>query len=250
MRWQAAAMAVLGAAAAAPAWAVAGGDAAAHDARMRVQIVAVQQTTLSAEIAAKIAALPLREGDAFRAGQLLVGFDCDLYRASLARAEAEADAARKTVDVDQRLSQLHSIGQLDVAQAEAKLHETAAGVAAMQATVRRCSIVAPFAGRVVKRRAEPYQYVEQGSPLLDIVDTRQLEVRLIVPSRWLVWLRRDEPFAVHVDDLERDYHARVVRIGARVDPVNQSVDVVGRINGAPAELLPGMSGWAQFAAHP
>ena len=216
------------------------------DNRIRVQLVAYQQTILSSELSAKIAALPFREGDSFKAGQTLVAFDCGLFHAQSNKAEAAADAARQTLKVDQRLAQLDSIGALDVDLAAAKVRETEAEAGAMRATVSKCVLVAPFAGRVARLEAHAFEYVAPGKPLLEILDTRRLELQMIVPSRWLAWLKVGSRFSVRVDELERDYTGHVVRVGARIDPVSQSVALAGEVDGAHPELLPGMSGAASF----
>lgn len=226
--------------------------ASAHtqdDGRIRIQLVARDQVDLSSEISAKIASMPLRDGDAFRAGQTLISLDCSLYAAQLRKAQAEADAAVQLKHVDDRLSQLHSIGQIDVEQADAKAKASAAEVAYMQATVRKCSIAAPFDGRVVKRSAAAQQFAEPGKTLLTIVDTSHLELKMIVPSKWLAWLKPGHPLTVTVDEVGKAYPAAVARIGARVDPVTQTVDVTAALSGHTSELLPGMSGWASFAGN-
>jgi RND family efflux transporter MFP subunit len=214
--------------------------------RIRTQLVARHDVEISSEVAAKIDRLPLKEGDAFAKGDLLVAFDCSLYRAQLAKAEATAAAARREQEVTGKLAALHSAGALDVAQAQARAKEAAADAAYMRTTVGKCAIRAPFAGRVAKREAAPFEYVTPGKPLLEILDTGALEVKLIVPSRWLAWLRPGAKFTVHVDELDADYPAQVVRLGASIDPVSQTVGVSGRILDAHPELLPGMSGWASF----
>ncbi|RKE25168.1 RND family efflux transporter MFP subunit [Paraburkholderia sp. BL23I1N1] len=225
----------------------AGADHSADDGRIRIQLVARDQVDLSSEISAKIASMPLRDGDAFRAGQTLVSLDCSLYAAQLHKAQAEAEAAVQLKHVDDRLSQLHSIGEIDVQEAEAKAKASAAEVAYMQATVRKCSIPAPFDGRVLKRSAAAQQFAEPGKTLLTVVDTSHLELKMIVPSTWLAWLKPGHPLSVNVDEVGKTYPATVARIGARVDPVTQTVDVTAALSGHAPELLPGMSGWASFA---
>lgn len=223
--------------------------AAADDGRIRIQLVSRDEVEISSQIAGKIASLPLRDGDAFRAGQTLASLDCALYNAQLRKAQAEAEAAQQLVQVNTKLAQLHSVGELEVTQASGKAKASAAEVAYMQATVRNCTIAAPFAGRVVKRSAAPDQFVEPGKPLLTIVDTSHLELKMIVPSHWLAWMKPGHPLSVRVDEVGKSYDARVARIGARVDPVTQTVDVTAALVGDMPELLPGMSGWATFATH-
>jgi RND family efflux transporter MFP subunit len=217
--------------------------------RIRTQLAAQHDVEISSEVAAKIARLPLKEGDAFARGDLLVAFDCGLYQAQLAKAEATAEAARREQEVTGKLAALHSAGALDVAQAQARAKEAAADAAYMRTTVGKCAIRAPFAGRVAKREAAPFEYVTPGKPLLEILDTGALEVKLIVPSKWLAWLKPGVKFTVHVDELGTDYPAQVARLGASIDPVSQTVGVSGRLLDAHAELLPGMSGWASFPEH-
>jgi RND family efflux transporter MFP subunit len=214
---------------------------------IRIRLVPRDQVELSSEIAAKISLLPFRDGDAFAAGQTLVSLDCSLYRAQLHKAQAEADAARELWQVEQRLAQLHSVGELEVQQADAKVKETAAEVAYVEATVSKCTIVAPFDGRVLKRTATPDQFVEAGKPLLTIVDTSHLELKMIVSSKRLAELKRGHALTVQISEMGKTYPARVVRVGASVDPVTQTIDVTAALTGSASELLPGMSGWATFA---
>jgi RND family efflux transporter MFP subunit len=214
--------------------------------RIRTQLVSQHDVMISSEVEGKIAQLPLKEGDSFKRGQLLVGFDCTVYEAQLRKVEATADAAAKIYAVNQKLSAMHSVGEIDVEQAKAKAKESEAEAAYVRATVSRCQVNAPFSGRVAKRVASQYEYVPTGKPLLQIVDTEDLELKLIVPSAWLTWVKAGTALQVHIDDLNADYSASVARLGARVDPVSQTVEISARIKGSHPELLPGMSGWVRF----
>lgn len=214
--------------------------------RIRTQLVSQHDVVISSQVEGKIAQLSLKDGDAFKRGQLLVGFDCELYAAQLRKAEASAEAANKVYAVNTQLSALRSVGELDVEQAKAKAKEADAEASYVRAIVDRCRITAPFSGRVAKRLAAQSEYVSAGKPLLQIVDGENLELKLSVPSIWLGWLRVGAALQVHLDDLNVDYVATVVRLGAKVDPVSQTVEINARIKGTHPELLPGMSGWVTF----
>ncbi|MGO4154027.1 efflux RND transporter periplasmic adaptor subunit [Cupriavidus sp. YAF13] len=216
------------------------------DGRIRTQLAAREFATISSEINAKIDRLPLRDGDSFRAGQTLVSFDCALFSAQLRKAEASAGAAQQVLAVNKRLAELNSVGKLEIEQAQAKAKESAAEAAYMRSTVSKCSIAAPFSGRVTKRLAMAHEFVTPGKPLLEIVDSSDLELQMIVPSRWLARIKPGTPFTVLVDELNQSFPAKVSRIGARIDPVSQAISITGKIDGSQASLLPGMSGWASF----
>jgi membrane fusion protein, multidrug efflux system len=214
--------------------------------RIRAQITPYQQTTLSAEIAANISKLPLREGESFKKDQQLVEFDCALLNAQLNKAEATAEVARQGLKVNKRLEEFNSVSTLEVDQATARVKETEAEREAMKVNVSKCSLVAPFSGRIAKLYVDAHQYVTPGKPLMDILDSSRLEVRLIVPSDWLKWLKSGDRFLIQIEELKRTYQARVVRLGARIDPVSQSLPIIGEIEGTHSDLLSGMSGWASF----
>lgn len=213
---------------------------------IRAQLMPRRYTTIAAEIGAKVNRLPVPEGTAFRAGQLLVSFDCSLQQAQLNKAQAELDGAEQTHKTNQRLAELNSVGQLELDLSRAASGKARAEVSAHRAVLGKCSVAAPFAGRVAEQKVREQQYVQPGQALLDIIDDSVLELEFLVPSRWLSWLRIGGRFQVQIDETQRSYPAKFTRIGARVDPVSQSVKVAAAIDGRFPELIAGMSGRVQI----
>lgn len=211
-------------------------------ATVRAQLVPVHSTPISSEMAGRIAELPLREGDAFREGAVLVRFGCAGQEAELVRARATFDKKKRVHEVNTRLNRMQSISQLELDVSAAEVAEAAAAVQIAQAVVARCTIVAPWSGRVAELHARRYQSVGEGQALLDVLDDRTLEIEMIVPSTSLAWLKPGYRFALAVDETGRQYEAELDRLGARVDPVSQSIKVYGRLLAAAPDLLAGMSG--------
>ena len=209
---------------------------------IRAQLLPRRYTTIAAEIGAKVSRLPVSEGGAFRAGQLLVSFDCSLQQAQLQKAQAELSGAQQTHKTNERLAELNSVGQLELDLSKAALGKAKAEVGANQAVLSKCSIAAPYSGRVAEQKVREQQYVQPGQALLDILDDSVLELEFLVPSAWLGWLRVGSGFQVEIDETRKTYPAKFIRIGARVDPVSQSVKVAAAIDGRFPELIAGMSG--------
>jgi len=215
---------------------------------IRAQLSPRRSTMLSAELGAKIDELSVREGERFKEGQRLVGFDCAVHRARLNKAVAQQQAARKLYEVNSRLDKLGSVSTLEVEAAAAQLSAAEAETAMMRTMVERCAVYAPFPGRVAELKARRYEFVGEGKELMEILDDRELEVEMIVPSRWLVWLVPGYGFKVLIEETGREYNAEVARLSARIDPVSQSIKVFGKVVGNHVELLSGMSGRAVFKA--
>lgn len=214
---------------------------------IRAQLLPRRYTTIAAEIGAKVSRLPVPEGGAFKAGQLLVSFDCSIQNAQLQKAHAELAAADQTFKANTQLAKLNSVGQLDLDLSRAAVIKARAEVSANGAVVSKCSIAAPFAGRIAEQKLREQQYAQPGQPLLDIIDDSVLELEFLVPSHWLGWLRIGGAFQVYIDETRKAYPAKFIRIGARVDPVSQSVKVAAAIDGKFPELIAGMSGKVQLA---
>lgn len=209
---------------------------------IRAQLAPRRYTTLAAEIGAKVSRLPLPEGAAFRKGQMLIQFDCTLQQAQLDKANAALGGAEKIRDANRRLMELHSIGKVELEISEAEVMKARAEVAAYAAVIGKCTVAAPFAGRIAEQKVREQQYVQPGQALLEILDDSALELEFIVPSKWLVWLKPGAVFQVSIDETAKTYPAKVLRIGARVDAVSQSVKLTAVIDGRYNELIAGMSG--------
>lgn len=213
---------------------------------IRAQLSPLRYATLAAEIGARISRLPVPEGAAFKQGQSLIEYDCALQQAQHGKARAALTAADKTWQTNRRLAELGSAGKLEVETSEAEVLKARAEVAAVQAILGKCRVTAPYSGRIAEQRAREQQYVQPGQPLLDIIDDSALELEFIVPSRWLAWLKTGARFQVRIDETGKSYPAKVQRIGARVDPVSQSVKLNAVIDGKFPELIAGMSGQVQI----
>ncbi len=228
------------------AQALAGFPALAADPPVRAQLQAKRFAQLSAAIAGQIQRLDVREGDRVAEGAPLVTIECSLQRASRQVAAAKSESAQAKLTVNQQLVKNNAASILEVQVAQAEMQMAQAEMAAADAVLRKCDIRAPFAGVVASKSAQAYQYVREGDPLLELVDATNLEVELVVPAAWLVWLKPGLSFSITLDGVGADRAAVVDRLGGRVDPVSQTVRMLGRIEGGSAGLLPGMSGIVHF----
>lgn len=211
-----------------------------HD--IRAQLMPSRFTTIAAEIAAKVSAISSPEGSTFKAGQVLVSFDCAMQQAQLEKAQAELEATEQTLRANLRLQELNSVGQLELDLSQSATRKAKAELGANNAVLAKCQVIAPFSGRVAEQKVREQQFVQAGQPMLDILDDSVLELEFLVPSVWLRWLKPGRAFSVHIEETRKTYPVRLQRIGARVDPVSQSVRVAASINGKFSELMAGMSG--------
>jgi len=217
-------------------------DFSLEQAELRAQLTPVRYATLSAEMTGRIDQLPVREGGRVAAGDLLVSFDCGLQGAQLKKSQSQLASARNILRGNQRMAELNAIGQVDLANSELDVRMAQADVEYLQETLKRCEIRAPYAGSIGDQLVRAQEFIQAGTPLIEIIDDTALQLEFIAPSRWLNWLEPGLALEVGLDDTGTVYTARLEYTAAKVDAMSQSVKVVAVIQGQHPELKPGMSG--------
>lgn len=218
---------------------------AAADNEARAVIKAVDRVLLSSELAARVTSLPRRAGDAFRKGDLLVALDCDLHKAQSSKVAAELEGARLKLENARQLQELRSIGALEVSVAESDYTQTQAALRIAQLNAGRCGIRAPWSGRVVAVHVKPYENVRQQQELIEIINDGRFEAEVIVPAKWMRWLKPGTPLTLQVDETGSSAQAKVAAITPAIDAVSQTVVLRAAIADG-SRLIPGMSATAVF----
>lgn len=213
---------------------------------IRVLLSPQLETTLMSQVAGRIAVLDASLGAFVAQGSTIVELDCAEARAREQMAQAEQVSAREILRAKTALRKLKAAGESEVAQAVAASNRAKAGVELAHAQVGQCTVSAPFSGRIVKIHAKPFQGVNAGAPLVEMVSDGALKLRLNVPSTYLRTLTVGAPFEVDITDIGKRYTARVTAINARIDAASQTVELEAMIDGEHEELLAGMTGIAHL----
>ena len=209
---------------------------------IRAQLSAINYTTITAELNEKILRLPVRDGQRFKKGDVLVQFDCGVQQAQLDKSKAQLNIAERNALTNEKLFKLGAAGRIEFENSQSEFEKVKAEVSELDVVLTRCVTRAPFAGHVVEQKAREQQFVSSGQPILEIIDKGPLELEFIVPSKWGLWLFEKTQFSIHIDETEKDYPAKVTQVFARIDPISQTIKVRAALRGSFLELRPGMSG--------
>ncbi|MBK9081553.1 MAG: efflux RND transporter periplasmic adaptor subunit [Rhizobiales bacterium] len=208
---------------------------------LRGFVRAIDDAVIATELNARVVAFAYREGDAFRKDDVLIGFDCAKYASDLRAAQAEQKLNAIALESSQVLERRGAGGSFDVQLNKARVDKAVAAVDGLSARVRDCEIRAPFDGHMGEVRIRLHEMSTPNQPLFRIVSAANLEIDLIAPSNYLVWLKPDHEFDVRIEETGATKRVRVARIAAAVDPVSQTVKVTAAFRDDKADVLPGMS---------
>jgi RND family efflux transporter MFP subunit len=192
-------------------------------------VTARRRATVSSKITGKVVEVNVEEGMAIREGQVLARLDDAQFRAALALAEAQAEAARRNVresevrlaearlalERAQRLAadRLNTAADLDSARAQ--VDSLAARIDAAREQVRVAErqidvertnldntvVRAPFAGVAVSKDAQPGEMVSPNSAgggftrtgICTLVDMRSLEIEVDVNENYINRVENGQP---------------------------------------------------------
>ena len=213
---------------------------------VRVLLIPERETTIASTMAARIITFNGTLGQSFRAGDTLVAFDCEEAQARVEMSKAELSGAIEQHEAKVKMQGLEQASDVEVALAASASNKAKAQLNLNQAQVSQCKIVAPWSGRVAKANVRNHMTVTAGQPLMELVNTGPLKLKMNLPSIMLARIKVSSKFNVTIDETGQTYQASVSAINSRVDPVSQTVEIEARMLKSHKDLLAGMSGVASF----
>jgi membrane fusion protein (multidrug efflux system) len=211
----------------------------------RIEVLGVakgrQSVTITSDQTELVTAVHFRDGQAVRAGQILIDLKASEQDAGVAQAAAlEAQAAR---DYD-RWKALADRGIAPRASAEqylAALQSAKAATAAARSRQLDRVIRAPFAGVVGLSDISPGTLVNPGSAIVSLDDLAVIRVDFDVPDRYLPVLVIGSPIVASPDSLPGERFAgRIAQIDTRVNTQTRAIKARAEFANADGRIRPGM----------
>ncbi|WP_442763667.1 efflux RND transporter periplasmic adaptor subunit [Malikia spinosa] len=198
---------------------------------------AVHSATLKARVAGELRGLSVREGDRVRAGQLLAQVDATEARARLAQAEQQVQANRAQLAITQRQqdnnqalvrqgfisSTAAQTSELNLETARANLQASQAQLDIARKALADTELRAPISGQVAARLVQDGERVPVDARVLEIIDTRALEIEAALPPADALQLRVGQPADWSVEGVSQPSRARVARINPAVQTGSRSL---------------------------
>ena len=243
------------------------GETTANEAMVLVGEVKPRfEANLGFRISGKIIERKVDVGSFVKKGQVIARLDAADANLSAAAAsagvrvaEANHALARAEVERQRTLFNRKFISQsaLDIREAElktsaARLSQVKANAAVSGNQSRYTALAADRDGVVTQIRAEPGQVVETGEMVVQIVDTKQIEVLVAVPESRMVNLKVGDKvmvklWASQATDGEKTYTARVREIAPAANSATRAFDVRVAITDADEAVKLGMTAGVRFA---
>lgn len=221
---------------------------------------AVNQASVKAKVSGEVRDVLVREGEAVKAGQVLIKMDTSDYQSRVDQAAGALQAARgqleiatKTRDNNKALLDKGFISKTAFENAESQFSIARANVESArgaldvaQKALADTVIRAPITGLVSARSVQPGEKVSPDNRLLDVVDLRQMEMEAAVPATDIMHVALGQEVQVKVDGMPQRLTGKVVRINPATQAGSRSIMVYIQIDNPEGTLRVGMFGEAQL----
>ena len=209
-------------------------------------VESLNSTELSAEITARVLAIPVRVGAVVEAGARLVELDCRDYhsrlaaeQATLKQLQAQRQFAVHQLERARNLNRQRNISEEEVdrrgserAALEAQEAAQKEAIGQAERAVERCILHAPYRAAVTARQTQVGALANPGSPLLRLVQLDSLEVSAHVrPDEAREGAEADPLTFLYLGER---YPLQIARIAPVVDPATRTVELRLRFTNAAA----------------
>ncbi|PGH54072.1 efflux transporter periplasmic adaptor subunit [Azospirillum palustre] len=213
--------------------------------RLSGSVSPMEQSAVKAEVAARLAEVAVREGQAVRRGDMLARFDTleltarlNEKQANLEGARAQLVLAEKTLTKNRTLNRSNIVSDTSLDQAEssfgfqrAQVDALAAQVELARKALRDAVVLSPIDGMVATRAVNPGENLAVNAAMFTVVDLSRVEVEATVPAEQVARLAVGQTASLRVEGFgERGFAGSVARInpmaraGSRAIPVYVTID--------------------------
>ncbi len=214
-----------------------------------------KRSLVAGEIAGRVERFLVREGASVARGQLLAQLSTEALQIQLDSATAsrkEGNVRHQKAKQDlERVEGLLEKGFLtkkeyDDAVAEdlalqQRLVQLDAEIRRVQDRLAKSRILAPFAGLVVREHTEIGQWVNEGGPVVEMVDLSRVQVEVPLPERYVQNVRVGDAVSARFDGLPGfEANGRILSVVAQADPAARTFPIKVKMPNQDLSIKSGM----------
>ncbi|WP_305813167.1 efflux RND transporter periplasmic adaptor subunit [Photobacterium leiognathi] len=201
----------------------------------------VQGVTLTSEASGVISKIAFESGQRVKAGQELVSINSNVEESSLQSTKAKLPAVEATYKRYQDLYRKGSVSKSSLDEAKANYRALVSQIKSLEESIQRRDIVAPFDGEVGLRNVYLGQYIQPGTQIVRLEDTRTMRFRFTVPQTDISKIQIGQTVDINVDAYQDiDFKGQITAIEPAVNTQTGLVQVQADIPNSGGKLRSGM----------
>ncbi len=207
---------------------------------------ASQRAVLSADRSGTLDKVAVSEGSVVKKGALLARLGSGELVLLRKRQEANLRFLNEQLSNAVRMHKNGLVGRDEASRARMERDLSRADLKILKRQISESSIRAPFAATVVARLAKAHEWVQEGQPVVELVNTHRLRGVANVDVAAAVALKVGDRHRFQLPDLGLAVVGKVSALVPDVDVRSNTLKVIWQIEKQPKGLLAGMKGMVEF----
>jgi membrane fusion protein (multidrug efflux system) len=222
----------------------------------RVTLSPSKKAVISAPVSGRLLKYTLEEGASFKKGQLLLSFDnrlAQLEKGRLKKKISLLQAQLKYADLQKQnalaLQQKGAMGKAELEKrifdrkiAELNLSAADQELAISNHKLELTKLSAPFAGKLKKKLIREFESAQNGQPVFEIINDRQLHAQCYLPSRLYKRISTESKVTLKINGSDKLLIAKVLRKSPVIEAASQTFEIILLVDNKEGLLRSGMSG--------
>ncbi len=206
-----------------------------------------RESIVAGEVEGLVEEFPVKRGDYVKKGQILAKLRTTSLEIQLKGAEADEHLARIEYQRAKELYEDKTISHQEFDKFETKLVVQEAEVEGIKDNIGKCTITAPFDGRVVEEYTEVGQWLDKGDRVVSVIQLDNVKVKVPVPEKYIQHLKIGDECEVNFQALGGITKVgHIVHIVPQADERARTFPVYVKIDNSDEKLKSGMFAEATF----
>lgn len=203
-------------------------------------VVASESVYASSTVGGRLTSMNVKEGQQVSRGQLIATVDMETVEKSIAELNTALSLANTVYERQKSLWEKEIGSEIQYLQAKNNKERLEDNLAAAKSQLKHKNVYAPISGTVQMEFIGAGEVAGPGTPIVEILDTRNLKVQADVPEQYLTNIKRGTPLKVSFPALAKEVDSKVVLVGASIDPSNRTFKVETSLNNSKREYKPNL----------
>lgn len=205
-----------------------------------------RELALMSEVSGRLKEVSFSNGSNVAAGKVLATVDNDLISQQLDITRINLAKAQRDAERLANLAATGGVSQQQLEDARNGVQNLQAQIASLEKQLSMTRIIAPFAGVITNKTAEPGAFVSPGMKLADLVQTSKLYMQIYALEEQVPLLKTGQTATVVVDLYpEQPLTGRITFIDVKADPSKRYLVELELTN--PGNLRADMNGTVTFS---
>lgn len=196
--------------------------------------------TASSETGGRITDLKVSEGSYVKKGDLIAVINLESIKKSIAQLDESLSLAQNMFTRQENLWNQKIGSEVQYLQAKSQVESLLKNKESLEYELTKANVYAPISGYVDMVIAKAGEMAGPGTPIVQILNTRNLKVVASIPEIYLGNVKKGEGVVLKFPALNEEQKGRVTTIGRSINPANRTFEVEASISSKNGLLKPNL----------